>query len=234
MQTTITTDLIHQTLSELVVALPSAMQVFTKYDLDYCCGGKDTLELACLQKGLNPQEILTEIENTTERKGSIPLHVQDWSTGFLIDFIVENYHRYVRNSIPVLNELLVKVCSVHAEENPALLSIQTEFKGLADELLSHMQKEELILFPALREHEETHGQSTNPLISMIKQPIAVMEDEHQIAGDYLKVIRNLSNHYTPPADACPTFQLTYQKLAEFDQELINHIHLENNVLFKRA
>ncbi len=141
MQTATVNDLIHQSLSDLVLALPSARQVFIKYDLDYCCGGKLSLERACQQKGLKPEDILNEIENTKPDTGSLPLHVQDWSTVFLIDFIVENYHRYVRNSIPVVKELLEKVCSVHANENPALLSIQSDFNELAEELLNHMQKE---------------------------------------------------------------------------------------------
>jgi regulator of cell morphogenesis and NO signaling len=233
MQPTLFSDPIHQSLSELVMSFPAAQHVFAKHDLDYCCGGNHLLAEACLQKGLNPEVILQEIKSSYTQEGNFSLHVQDWTTGFLIDFIIENYHRYVRNSIPVLEGLLEKSCSVHAQENPSLLVIQMTFNNLAEELLSHMRKEELILFPALREYEETHGQSINPMVNLIKQPIVVMEDEHQIAGEYLKSIRTLSNNYRPPADACTTFKLTYQKLAEFDHDLINHIHLENNVLFKR-
>ncbi len=234
MQTTIVPDAIHQSLGELVVSMPAAKQVFSKYDLDYCCGGNRSLEEACIQKGLQPLEILSEISKDTSVTGNFPLHVQSWSTGFLIDFIVENYHRYIRQSSPEILPLLEKVCLVHAEEYPYLLKVREAFAELSDELMSHMQKEELILFPALRDREEEGDASMNPMVSMIHHPVAAMEDEHEMAGNYLKTIRTLTNDYTAPADACPTFLLTYQKLSEFDVELINHIHLENNVLFKRV
>lgn len=225
-------DQVQQPLSDLVTAMPAAMQVFNKYDLDFCCDGKQTLWEACREKGLIPENILNEIESASIPKDSFPLHVQEWSTGFLIDFIIQNYHSYVRDSIPMLQELLEKVCAVHAMEYPFLLSVQIEFEELASELLTHMKKEEFVLFPALREREddEAHDSWAN----IIQQPIQAMEDEHQMAGDYLKFIRSLTNNYIPPADACPTFAMLYRKLAEFDQELINQIHLENNVLFKRV
>lgn len=234
MQTTIAPDAIHQTLGELVVSMPAAKQIFSKYDLDYCCGGKRSLEEACLQKGLQPLEILSEINNTSSGTGNFPLRVQGWSTGFLIDFIVENYHHYIRQSAPEILQLVEKVCLAHAEGHPYLLKVREAFTELSEELMSHMQKEELILFPALRDREEEGTESFNPIVSMIHHPIAAMEDEHEMAGNYLKTIRTLTNNYAPPLDACPTFILTYQKLSEFDVELINHIHLENNVLFKRV
>ncbi len=229
----ITQDQLHQSLSELVVSLPSARQVLDRYNLDFCCGGKQSLEEACQQQGLDPESILSEIQNTQPINGGLPLHVQNWSTGFLIDFIEQNYHRYVRESIPVLLELLDKISDVHGLERPELYNVRSEFNALAEELLSHMKKEEMILFPALREFEQ-NKKSNDPIVSMIDRPIAVMEEEHQLAGDILKFLRAQTNQYQVPPGACPTFTYAYQKLAEFDQELINHIHLENNVLFKRT
>jgi iron-sulfur cluster repair di-iron protein len=225
-------DFIHQPVSELVVAKPWAKQILNRYDLDFCCGGNLTLSEACLAKGLDASDVLNEIDHAQTTPENLPLRVQDWSTPFLIDFIEQNYHRYVRDAIPVLLELLDKVCLVHGVEHPELLQVKNEFGELAEELLSHMKKEEMILFPALRELDQ--NERANPIVMMIDRPIAAMEEEHQMAGDILKFLRVQTNRYTPPPEACPTFIFTYQKLAEFDQELVNHIHLENNVLFKRV
>lgn len=232
MQTTVVTDFTRHSLSELVIELPSAMQVFRKYDLDFCCGGKRSLEDACMQRGLQPRQILSEIENTTSIGENFPLHINQWSTGLLIDFIVENYHAYVRNSIPVVTELVDRICLVHGADYPFLLEVKEDFAALAEELLTHMHKEEIILFPALRELSE--GEARNPIAKMIDRPVMAMEEEHELAATYLRSIRSLTKDYTPPAHACTTFRLAYQKLQEFDRELINHIHLENNVLFKRV
>lgn len=232
MQTTVITDFTRHPLSELVIELPSAIHVFNKYNLDFCCGGKQSLEEACLQKGLQPQQVLSEIETSSAMGGNFPLHVSDWSTSLLIDFIIENYHTYVRNSIPVVTELVERICLVHGTDYPFLIQVKEDFEALAEELLTHMHKEEVILFPALRELSEDNFD--NPIAKVIDRPVMAMEEEHELAGNYLKALRSLTNQYTPPAHACTTFRLAYQKLREFDHELINHIHLENNVLFKRV
>ncbi|MBS1542151.1 MAG: iron-sulfur cluster repair di-iron protein, partial [Bacteroidetes bacterium] len=224
---------IQQSLSEIVLRNPAARVIFDKYNLDYCCGGQQALADAAVTLGLEPETIWSEIEILPVSSDAMALRYHDWTMSLLIDFIEQNYHQYVRKSIPLLSELLSKVASVHGEQHPELLSIQSEFEVLASDLLSHMKKEELVLFPALRELEQTGGQTDHPIAVMIEHPIAAMEHEHDIAGDLLKSIREYSNHYQVPADGCVTYQLTSRKLEEFDRELVNHIHLENNVLFKK-
>ena len=231
METTIP-DTYRQSLASLSVAYPSAITIFNQYDLDYCCGGNISLAEACAAKHLNPEKIMNEIQMATNAEPSF-LHPESWSAALLIDFIEQNYHTSTRSSIVTLRYLLDKVCAAHSAEHPEVEIIKKEFDALADELIDHMKKEELVLFPALR--ERAYASATHEIfLSDLHQPIAAMEHEHQHAGDHLKRIRNLSHHYTPPADACPTYLLTYQKLEAFDRELIQHIHLENNILFKRA
>jgi regulator of cell morphogenesis and NO signaling len=150
----------------------------------------------------------------------------------LVDFIIQNHHSYVTDAIPELKALLDKVCAAHGNDSLELLNIREDFQDLAEELSSHMQKEEFVLFPAIKRLESQHH-ADHPLAGAIQSPIAAMEHEHTLAGDLIKHIRTLSNNYTPPDFACPTYRIAYKKLQEFDNDLMRHIHLENNILFQR-
>lgn len=228
-----TLDSNSQTVAELAITHPAALAVFSKYNIDYCCGGNRSLEDACLRVGLNPEKIRREILSAPVQQSSVPSRVEQWSASLLADYIVQNHHAYVRTAIPEIEALLEKVCAAHGEDNIELLNIQQDFCDLAEELLNHMGKEEMALFPALKRLEAA-GSSEHPLADTLKTPIAMMEHEHTIAGDLMKSIRNLSNHYTVPEFACPTYRVTYQKLKQFDDDLMTHVHLENNILFPRA
>lgn len=221
------------TVAELAVAHPAALAVFNRYNIDFCCGGNRSLEDACHRIGLDPEKIRREIFETPVWQTSAPPRVETWSASLLSDYIVQNHHAYVKAAIPEITVLLEKVCAAHGDDNVELLSIQQDFLDLADELLNHMNKEEMVLFPALKKLEARKGED-HPLASTLKSPIAMMEHEHAIAGDLMKSIRNLSRQYTVPEFACPTYRITYQKLKEFDNDLMLHVHLENNILFKRA
>ena len=218
--------------AQLAIAQPGALTVFTKYNIDYCCGGHRSLEEACDRMGLDPVKIRTEIQQTSPTDLSQALRPEKWSSAFLIDFIIENHHSFVWAAIPELETLLEKVCDRHGNDSPELLQIQEAFVDLSEELTSHMEKEEIGLFPAIKRLEEQNMEN-NPIERIIQLPIAAMEDEHKAAGDLVKRIRSLSANYTPPDFACPTFQVTYQKLKAFDNDLMRHIHLENNILFER-
>jgi len=228
-----TLDNTSQTVAQLAVAHPAALSVFTRYNIDYCCGGNRSLEDACVRMGLNPDKIRAEIFSSPAQQSSIPHRAEQWSATLLADYIVQNHHQYVRNAIPEIAALLEKVCAAHGADNIELLNIQQDFNDLAEELLNHMGKEEMAVFPAIK-RLEGHNESDHPLTDTLKAPIAMMEDEHVIAGDLMKSIRKLSNNYTVPEFACPTYQVTYQKLKEFDDDLMTHVHLENNILFRKA
>jgi regulator of cell morphogenesis and NO signaling len=219
------------TVAQLAIAHPGALGVFTKYNIDYCCGGHRSLEDACIRIGLDPDKIRIEIYQTPASNENF--RPQEWSSGFLADYIVQNHHGYVRKAIPELEPLLDKVCERHGGDSQELYKIRTCFNKLAEELTSHMQKEETVLFPAIRQMEEARSNGTETIKDYLDAPIHVMEHEHASAGDLIKQLRSLSNNYTAPEFACPTFRITYQKLREFDSDLMQHIHLENNILFSR-
>lgn len=220
------------TVAQLAVSHPGALSVFTKYNIDYCCGGHRSIEDACIRIGLDPEKIKKEIYDASAADTTQTFRPEKFSSALLIDYIVQNHHAYVKGAIPELEYFLDKVCAAHGDDSPELIQIREIFKELADELLSHMTKEEMVLFPALKRLEEQR--SDHPLQASVVAPITQMEHEHDSAGDLVKSIRKLSGNYTPPDFACPTYKITFKKLQEFDNDLMRHIHLENNILFKRT
>jgi regulator of cell morphogenesis and NO signaling len=220
------------TVAQLAVSHPGALSVFAKYSIDYCCGGHRSLEDACFRLGLDPEKIKLEIYQSAGSETSQNLHPENWSSTFLVDFIIQNHHRFVRESIPQIQQFLDKVCDAHGKECLELLNIRERFLDLAEDLTQHMEKEEVMLFPAIK-RLDAQKHDDHPLSIAIQLPMVSMEQEHVIAGDLIKQIRSLSKNYTPPELACPTFKITYQKLQEFDNDLMRHIHLENNILFER-
>jgi regulator of cell morphogenesis and NO signaling len=221
------------TVARAAVSFPGALSVFTKYNIDYCCGGHRSIEDACIRVGLDPEKIKAEILQASGDDAGPNVRPENWSSTLLVDYIIQNHHAFVRKAIPEIQAFLEKVCDAHGKDCPELLNIREDFLDLSEELISHMEKEELLLFPAIKRLESQKNEDY-PLTSSIQGPIHVMEHEHVIAGDLVKRIRSFSNNYTPPDFACPTFRITFKKLQEFDNDLMRHIHLENNVLFERV
>jgi regulator of cell morphogenesis and NO signaling len=231
----VNTNTLHSnlTVADLAISQPGALSVFTKYNIDYCCGGNRSLEEACIRKGLNPERIKEEIFNTTTESSPISMRADLWSASFLADYIVQNHHQYIRVALPEIQALLEKVCQAHGEDSLNLLTIQQDFSDLAEELLDHMSKEETTWFPAIK-HLEAMSNARNAPADSLRIPIETMEHEHVIVGDLMKSIRRLSDNYTAPEFACTTYRVTFQKLKEFEQDLMTHVHLENNILFRKA
>lgn len=149
----------------------------------------------------------------------------------------EKHHRYVEGSIPVLKQYLNKLCKVHGKQHPELFDITEHFNKTAGELSAHMKKEELVLFPWIRKMVKAEQQDKpldRPHFGTVKNPIAMMMQDHENEGERFSQIAELSNDYTPPADACNTYRVTFSLLKEFEEDLHNHIHLENNILFPKA
>lgn len=219
--------------AEVVLTYPNALTILNRHNIDYCCGGKRPFKEACEKKGLNADVLWSEIIHSKTNETSFHLRLSIWSIPLLIEYIIQNHHEYIREAVIQLPELLDKVCSVHGEDHIELLEIRDDFNDLAEELIAHMHKEEKVLFPALArisQDKSGHALSSHAM----EAPIRVMEDEHESAGDLMKSIRQLTHQYTIPRDACPTLSLTYKKLEEFDQDLMQHIHIENNILFERV
>lgn len=219
------------TVAQLVIEHPSALGVFNKYNIDYCCGGHRSLAEACGKAGVDTNDVLTELDASFVSASGPALRPETWSSATLINFIQENHHAFIRHAVPELEALLEKVCARHGQDSPVLLEIRDTFLAMASELMQHMNKEELVLFPALRRLGADTANA--PLQKIIQNPITVMEDEHVAAGNSIKRLRALTNNYTPPDYACMTYRVTFQKLHEFDEDLMLHVHLENNILFSR-
>ena len=210
--------------------------IFEKYNLDFCCNGKRTLADACSEKGINPENIIVEILNSSESKEEIK--PDEWTLDFLISYIIpNNHHSYVNRMLPVISAHTQKVASVHGENHPEMKKVAEIFALINVEMKHHMMKEEKILFPHINKLvvlANNERDESAPYFGTIKNPIAMMEAEHQSAGDGMFEIRELTNNYTPPADACETYKISFKELKEFEKDLHKHIHLENNILFPKA
>ena len=218
------------TVREIVLQFPQAAGVFESLGIDYCCGGKQTLDEACRQVGVTVETVRTKLQQST-----IPAEMGDerWTTADLSELaehIVQKHHGFVRRESRRLLELSQKVQAVHGASHPELHQIGKLFGELACELADHLLKEERLLFPLIKELE-SGGQTASYGVQF---PIRRMMAEHAGAGESLTGIRSLSGGFEPPADACLSFRALYHGLEAFERDLHRHIHLENNILFPRA
>lgn len=223
-----------QSVGEVVKQNIHAAPIFESYGIDYCCGGKKSLSTACLEKGVDAERLRAELELLPDRGG---LDVAAWATPFLIDYIVNTHHQYIRNMLPTITAHAAKVATVHGEHHPEVREIAAIFHQVREELESHMMKEENILFPFIKRLDAADRGEGTPAaggFGSVRNPIDMMEHEHDSVGLAYDHMRRLADGFTPPADACTTFQLFYRELDEFERDLHMHIHLENNVLHPRA
>ncbi len=210
--------------------------VFKKHRIDFCCGGNRSLQEVCAAKGLNTEEIEAEL-NTILAFAEPEVNYNALSDEALIELIIKKHHDYVNSSIPVINDLLKKVVAVHSTNHPELNQVADAFHGIAFELQNHMPKEEMILFPYIRKMNQAHESGTHlppPPFGTIQNPIRMMEQEHTSAGIQLNVLHEASNGYKVPEEACASYRVLYSMLDEFETKLLEHIHLENNLLFPKA
>jgi regulator of cell morphogenesis and NO signaling len=214
------------------------VRVFDKYQIDYCCGGKVPLEQACRERGIDPGELQAELDNASAEK---PAESKDWSSaplGGLIDHILDKHHAYLRDELPRLAQMAEKIVQAHGETHgESLVPLRNVFLELRSELESHMWKEEMVLFPLIRglEAAERAGSKPPPAhCGSVNNPIRVMEHEHDAAGQALEQVRRITGDYAVPEDACNTYRAFFHELQEFEQDMHQHIHLENNILFPRA
>ncbi len=225
-------NLENKTIAEIVSNDISAASVFKKYQIDFCCGGGKTIAKACENSDINIEDVIFDLENLTFNNVNPNLNFKDWKLDFLIDYIVNVHHTFVNENISIINEFAQKVATVHGEHNPENIEIANLFENLGNELLAHMQKEENVLFPAIK--EMLKNKQNNFHFGSIDNPVKMMEHEHDNAGDIIKKIQELSNNFTTPDHACNTYKALYHKLEEFTNDLFQHIHLENNILFPKV
>ena len=225
-----------QTLASIVSSNHQAVPVLEKYHLDFCCKGKRTLAEACTEKGLPVETIAEELENRMKAEQGKILPFDSMTAEQLISYILIHHHFYVKQSMPTILSHLEKVAMKHGERFPYMTEVLYLFRNIHEEMTMHMHKEEVILFPRIKEIEAVFSiqQKRNFAEGYIAAPIQVMETEHDHAGELLYRIRELTNGYTPPADACTTFKVCLAELKEFEEDLHRHVHLENNLLFPLA
>jgi regulator of cell morphogenesis and NO signaling len=228
---------ITRTLADVAAISLDAVRSLERHGLDYCCGGKQPFDEACLAKGLSPESVIQEIERA-QRAGAPERNWQTAPLGELAKHIVATHHEYLKLELPALGNRLDKVLAVHGARDPETLSRMAEvFVALRAEMERHMHKEETILFPFIEKYgfAESQGSPMPPVpFGSIANPIAMMEREHVSAGGALVEIRALTHDYQLPPYACSTVRALYEGLEALEADLHVHIHLENNILFPRA
>jgi regulator of cell morphogenesis and NO signaling len=228
-----------KTVREIALESPATTRALEKLGIDYCCGGNQTLDQACRTANISIDEVLKALDDVQAGYQPGPSD-HDWQTDSLTDLvghINRTHHKYVREEIARLGPLFQKGCSVHGQNHPELLRMQNTFSDLAQELTMHMMKEEMVLFPYVVRMEEAVIQRepvVPPPFGTVQNPVSMMMHEHDNAGIALRVLRQASNDYMPPPDACVSYQTLYRALADFEADLHQHIHLENNILFPKA
>lgn len=222
----------------LIVAEDSrTAAVFDSYGIDFCCGGDRTLEEVCEARNLGLELVIEAINQVKDTNTDVPHDFNSWDLGLLADYIEKVHHKFVKESIPNLLALLDKICKVHGDNHKELLKIKDLFTASATELLSHMAMEENIIFPFIKQliqNKAPKDKLQQPFFGNIQHPINRMLEEHTIEGARFEEIKQLAANYTPPEDACITFDSTYNLLHQFEDDLHLHIHLENNILFPKA
>ncbi len=225
------------TVREIALENPASIRVFEKFGIDYCCGGRRPLTAACEERSLDVGAVLAAIESATSTELTAEPQWAATPLGEICEHIVQKHHAYVKEEVPRLQFLSQKVAARHGATRPELGEIQKLTEEVCSELLQHMQKEEMILFPYITNLErnlKSCGPGSLECLGTVRNPIRVMMAEHDAAGAMMARIRELSDGFTAPEGACPTYRGFYQTLAEFEHDLHRHVHLENNVLFPRT
>lgn len=221
-------------LGDIVTNFPGASNIFKAYNIDFCCGGNRPLAAVAKQQNLNEEEILQKIHESFEEMSKLKRDNVEWrsvSSIEMIDHIVVTHHAYLQKELPILSEFVTKILRVHGPNHgDVLLQLHKLYHTLKMELDQHLIKEEEMVFPLIKQYEKN---PSDELKAKIAYNINELESEHTAAGDILREMRDVTDNYTLPLDACRTYTLTFQKLEEMEADLFQHIHLENNIMFLR-
>lgn len=219
-----------KTIGQFAIEEPRAIGVLESLGIDYCCHGNRPVGEACRDAGITLDELLSAV-------GTAPAEatVRDWSASSLKelqDFIIQTHHVFTRDMLTTVSQLAVKVAQRHGEHHPEVLQVEVLVQQMVSDLLPHMMKEEMVLFPFVEQLEAGNG--TGSCFGSVQNPIRMMMLEHDAVADLLVELRTVTAGYTLPGDACISFRALYERLQDLEQDLHRHIHLENNVLFPRA
>jgi len=221
-----------QKIGEIVNAFPKAADIFKNYKIDFCCGGNRPLSDAISEQKVNETELMDTINSAYENYESASKD-KNWveaPTSELVEQILNKHHAYLWAELPRISKLMTTILRVHGQHHPELSKVHKQFHLLKMDLEEHLNKEETIQYPAIKEFEKSNSKDDlDKAIQIIKD----LEEEHTGAGNILKDLRIITNDYAIPDDVCETYELTYEKLQELEADLFQHIHLENNILFPR-
>jgi regulator of cell morphogenesis and NO signaling len=227
-----------KTIREIALEAPLTTRVFEEFKIDFCCGGRVPFAEACEMAGVDPAVMTAKLEAAVEKAKTDGSYMsQKQSPSELIEYIVSTHHVFTRDELGRLLPLMNKVAGKHGENHPELFEIQRLLQELAADLMPHMQKEEMVLFPYIKQVEAaTTRNMPIPLahFGTVENPVRMMMFEHETAGDLLRQMRSLSSDYTTPDGACPSYKGLFAGIEDLERDLHRHIHLENNILFPDA
>jgi regulator of cell morphogenesis and NO signaling len=227
------------TVREVAVQIPESTRLFETLKIDYCCGGNQPLTDACEAAGVEVDNVIAMLTalSRTDTTGKDTLDFQQLSPTELINHILETHHVFTKSEMDRLTALIAKVSTVHSANHPELFKVANLFQQLCEDLRPHMFKEEQVLFPyivALEAARTNHGHHPFAPFGTVNNPVRMMMMEHETAGSILHELRALTSDYKPPADACTSYETLYRVMDEFEKDLYQHIHLENNLLFPKS
>lgn len=223
------TPLAERTVGELVAERPGRSRIFQRFEIDFCCQGGRTLNEACARRGVSVDTLIEQIEAELAAPAPSGLNPAQLAPAQLADYIIAQHHAFLWRELPRLHAMARRVAQVHGGHTPSLIDVDHVFDGLQEELAAHMMKEEQVLFPAIRSVSGGGG-----VPGLLDGPVACMVHEHETAGQALARLRELTNGFQPPPEACNTYRALFDGLRELEENLHVHIHLENSVLFPAA
>jgi regulator of cell morphogenesis and NO signaling len=219
------------TVGEIVAKDYRAAEIFRAAGIDFCCGGKKSLDEICSGKNIDKEEILAKLKELESVPNTTTHNFVEWEPGFLCDYIMNIHHKYVLKTLPELVFYTGKIASVHGEGHPELEEVASLFSQVNKELLQHLKKEEEVLFPAIKEFQASGSEASKEII---RNEILRLSDEHEFAGGAMDKINELTSGYKVPDDGCNSYRVAFTLLNQFEDDLHTHVHLENNVLFPKV
>ncbi len=225
------------TIGEIVAADFRTAKVFETKGIDFCCGGKVAIATICTEKGFDLATIVKELEEVQNTPADRSQNYSSWTLPFLVDYIVNTHHAYLKDNDDQIAAYARKIADVHGAHHPEAIQIAAIFDKIATDMTAHLKEEEEIFFPALKRADAARMAGTIPEAEdreTIRASLLRLHREHEEIGDAVHLIRHLSKEYAIPGDVCNTFMVTYQKLKEFEDDLHKHVHLENNILFPKS
>lgn len=224
-----------QAVGDIVADNFATSEVFSAFGIDFCCGGQKLLSTIVAEKGMDPTELLKQLNNAQTQPARGNFNFKEWPLELLVDYVIKYHHKKIRDNGPSLLKLCEKVASVHGNHHPELVEVLNLYRGSLNDLLSHLMKEETALFPFIYQViDDAQQAKANACFGSVEMPISVMMHEHDHEGERFRQISALTNHYAIPDDACQSYRSMMNQLQQFEQNLHEHIHIENNIIFPEA